>query len=303
MRFLGAGQIRKGLAQIRLTRDIASVGEFRDVPRLGLVGLSPRVQTGDPAPAQGVRGRVAVQKMAEKEIGPDAPWQAQGEDPDRGEPHPRVIVQVAGLDQFRRPGVETGQAGLARLGRGDSPAQPAILLERDEVPVETVAIAVPNARAAFQPALEIAPPDHLLDEFFGRFRAMRIDGGRDRLALGHQAAAQIRREHRHVPVRARAAVEIAPPRIARAHPRREGRKPRQAGGPAGLGKSCHESVSACRMQGELDRGAGKSTPVQGRDAITMTAGIGTRRPAPSAKLSRAPAAIAARRALKASGGC
>ena len=38
------------------------------------------------------------------------------ENPDRGEPHARMVVQIAGIHQFGGPSIETGQPGLTVYG-------------------------------------------------------------------------------------------------------------------------------------------------------------------------------------------
>ena len=90
----------------------------RDVPGGGEVGLAGRVQARHPAPRQGVGGRVGVDEVAQEEVGAELPRQAEREDPDGGEPHAGVVVQVALLHELPRPVVEALDARLARLGAG-----------------------------------------------------------------------------------------------------------------------------------------------------------------------------------------
>ncbi len=179
------------------------------------------MQTGHPAPAERVRGRIAVEQVPVEEIRANAPGQFQREDPDRGEPHPRVIVQIAGFDQFPRPGIETVQPGLPALGPVDRAAQAAILLQRREIALQTLAIARPDGGAAFQPALEVAAPDDLLHELLRRLGPVRGKRGGDHVALQHEAPPDIGRQGRDIPMRARPAVVVAPRGIAATHARNE----------------------------------------------------------------------------------
>ena len=79
-----------------------------------------------------VWSRIAVEQVPQEEIRAERPGEPQGEDPDRREPHPRVVVQPAGLDEVARPVVEAVEAGppfdrsrvgppQARLGREARP--------------------------------------------------------------------------------------------------------------------------------------------------------------------------------------
>ena len=127
--------------------------------------------------------------MAQKEIRAQFPRQAQRENPNAGKPHARVIVQVAGCDQFRHPGVEAGNAGAPGNGRRVT-LRRCLHGSRDPG-----AIGIPNRRALRQPALPIAPPEHFLDEFIGYLRTMGGDGCGHHLLLRDQAVTDIGGKH------------------------------------------------------------------------------------------------------------
>lgn len=54
--------------------------------------------------------------MGEEEVGSELPWEAEGEDPDGGEPHAGVVVEVAGGGEFCGPVVEAGDGGVSGDG-------------------------------------------------------------------------------------------------------------------------------------------------------------------------------------------
>ena len=75
---------------------------FLKVGAAGEVGLARCLEPGDPAPRERVRGRITVEQVLEEERGAALPRQPGFMHPPRSEPHPRVVVQVAGGDEFVR---------------------------------------------------------------------------------------------------------------------------------------------------------------------------------------------------------
>ena len=179
------------------------------------------MQSRDPAPAQCVGRRIAVEQMAIEKIRTKPPWQAEGEDPDRREPHPRVIVQIAGFHEFFDPRVEADKPRVPRLGSLHIEAQAAVSVERGEIGPQPLNIGFPDLRTLFQPALEVATPEHLLDEFFCSLRAMGGKCRRDDFLLADEPASDIGRQARHGFVLSRTVVMIAPVGVAPPHCRDE----------------------------------------------------------------------------------
>ena len=107
----------------------ALIREVGDVGDPGEVRLAARVQAADPAPAERVRCRIAVDEMPEEEVRAELPWQPQRKYPDAGEPHPRMIMQVSSLGQLVNPRVETVDARVAACRRGVAIEQPRVCLE------------------------------------------------------------------------------------------------------------------------------------------------------------------------------
>ena len=175
------------------------------------------MQAGDPAPAKGVRCGIAVQQVPVKEIRPQPPGQAKGKNPDRRKPHPCVIVQIACVHQLGHPGVKTLQPRLATRRALYITAQAAVAVKGGKVDLQPAAIAGPDLRTAFQPALEIAAPDHLLHELLGVLGAVRGQCGCHRILLQYQPAPDVGRQNRHGLVRAGPMVGVAAIGIAAAH--------------------------------------------------------------------------------------
>ena len=159
--------------------------------------------------------------MRQEELGAQHPGQPQGEDPDRGEPHARVVVQVALGLQLSHPGVETGDAGAARHGVGRhrrvDPRYPALVVG-------------PHLRPQFEVALPIGPPEHFLDEFESGRGAVPGQAGAHHLLLGDQPVADVGRELSHRGAGARPRVAVAAGSVVAAHSGSEVGKVRQGGG-------------------------------------------------------------------------
>ena len=135
-----------------------------------------------------------------------------------------MVVQISGLNQLLGPGVETGKSGLAIHRAVHIPAQAAVAVQRQKIGLYPVGIAGPDLRAAFQPALEVAAPDHLLHELFGVFRPVRRQSCRHGVSFQHQPAPDVGRQHRHRRMAARPMIGIATVRITSPHAGREGRQ-------------------------------------------------------------------------------
>jgi len=161
------------------------------VLRIGLIGFAARMQSRDPTPSQRVRSSVAVQQMPEKEIRAQPPWQAKGKNPDRSEPHPRVIVQIACVHQFGGPGVKTLQPGLTTHRPVHIAAQAAVTVKGGKIGVQPRCVAAPNLRTPFEPAFEVAAPDDLLHEFLGVLGAVGCKGCRHSILFQHQPAPDV----------------------------------------------------------------------------------------------------------------
>ena len=105
--------------------------------------------------------------MVHEEVCAELPWEAEGEDPDGGEPHSGVIVEVAGGGEFVRPVVEAFDAGVS----GDG------VLVVGEFPLffesgESGGVVVPDGGSHFQPAFPVGAPGNFLEKFFGGFCAV-----------------------------------------------------------------------------------------------------------------------------------
>ena len=150
--------------------------------------------------------------MSHKEIRPQRPRQAQSENPDRGKPHPRVIVQIARIGQLPRPMVKAINAGFAPAGCFPILPQPAFGLDAILGRVQIGAVHVPDGGAQFQPAFPIGPPIDLLDKFLCRCSTMTCQHGFQHIFLGQNPVADIGRQSRdmgHIIVIALACI-IAP---------------------------------------------------------------------------------------------
>ena len=91
----------------------ASMSVEGDARRLGDERLATRMQAGYRPPGQGIRGRVAVQKVAVGKIRAQLPGKLQREDPDRREAHARLVMQVTRALELRGPGIEAIDAGTS----------------------------------------------------------------------------------------------------------------------------------------------------------------------------------------------
>lgn len=148
-------------------------------------------------------------QVTQEEIRPQLPWQAEGEHPDRGEPHARVIVQIARLDQFMRPVIEAVDAGLSVAGIRPALSQTGFDPAAVECRGKPLAIGGPDGGAHFQPAFPVAAPEHFLNEFFGRLWRVAGEHGAQNLVLGQEAVAQVGRQGRDMHMPARTQIIIA----------------------------------------------------------------------------------------------
>ena len=83
--------------------------------------------------------------MAQEKIGPQFPRQAQGENPDRGNPYPAVMLQISGLLQLFGPGTKAGNAGLAGAGTCPVVFEPSLGLQRVYSALQARLIILPNS--------------------------------------------------------------------------------------------------------------------------------------------------------------
>ena len=157
----------------------AAPGEAGDVLPGRQVGFSRGLEARDPPPGQGVTGRVCVDEPAQEEIRPQGPGQSQGEDPDRGEPHACVVVQVSGLGEFAGPVIEALDAGAARLGVVEGPP----VSQAIPLAVARLQEPRPGGRPHFQPALPVGAPEYLLDELVRTGGTLGLQDRVDHLCL------------------------------------------------------------------------------------------------------------------------
>ena len=106
--------------------------------------------------------------MAEKKICSKRPRQTEGKDPDRGEPHAGVIVEISCFDKLFRPVVEPFNSRRTIFGIGDCP----LIVEAVAVSIALLEKAGPNRGAHLHPALPIGAPEHLLNKFLGDRQAV-----------------------------------------------------------------------------------------------------------------------------------
>ena len=189
------------------------------------------MQPGDPAPGQGVRGGIAVEQMAKEEVRAELPGQLQREDPHAREPHAGMVVQIPSPGQLPGPGVEHGDAGLARRGGLVAQRQGVVGGRPGEQRPDLFEIVRPHRRVVLQPALPVAAPVHLLNELLGRGRREPLEHRRQHLVLPHQPAAQVGRQPRHVGPVVRAEIEVAQPPVAVAGMGQKGVETFEAGRP------------------------------------------------------------------------
>ena len=105
---------RTGFRQ-RAAAAVEAVGAALDGPTPRQVGLG-REGAGHPLPGEVIAGRIAVDEVAQEPIGPGPPVDATNVHQPGREPHPLVVVEVAGVEQ---PARECVDARHARRGRGD----------------------------------------------------------------------------------------------------------------------------------------------------------------------------------------
>jgi hypothetical protein len=164
------------------------VGDAREVR------LAIRMQSADPAPAQDVACRVAIDEMAIEEVGAELPGQLEGIDPDTREPHSRMIVQVARRSQLPNPGIEAVNTGRA-VDRGIVPGlQFGFSVERFDQRLNDAAVIRPDCRMLFQPALEVGAPEDLFYELGGRRHRVALQCRVKDLAFVNEAVPDVRRQ-------------------------------------------------------------------------------------------------------------
>ena len=185
--------------------------------------------------------------MAKEEIRAQLPWQAQGEDPDRGEPHAGVVVEIACGGEFLRPVIKAVDAGLAFAGGLPLLAEARLGLDAVQRLGQALAIGGPDGGATFEPAFPIGPPPEFGEEFVGPLR-VGAEGGVDRLGLGQEAVADIGGKARDMGMSGQILVPAGG--IGQARAGQEGGKPRGGGGACGgKGKGEGERCHAARGRG------------------------------------------------------
>ena len=93
-----------------------AIGVFFNVVGTRKIGFADGLQARDPTPAQSVRRRIAIQKVTQKKICPQFPWQAQRKNPDRGKPHAGMIVQIPSGAEFFGPRIKTVDTSVSHAG-------------------------------------------------------------------------------------------------------------------------------------------------------------------------------------------
>ena len=178
------------------------------------VGLAGRLQAGHPTPRERVAGRIGVEEMTEEKIRAEFPGQTLRVNPETRPPHPRVIVEVSGLDEFPRDFIHAGDATFSgsngvRISqniRRQSRAQVA------HAPPPTR----PHLRTHLQPALPVSAPAHFLEPFLRRRETAMRERVADHFVLGEQAMPQRWAESRDVAV---ASFHVVPAPRVFFHPR------------------------------------------------------------------------------------
>ena len=74
--------------------------------------FSQRVQTCCPSPSQRIRSRAEIAQMPHEKTSTCLPVQPEGENPDRGKPHPRMIMQIGSGFQLFCPMIKWRYSGL-----------------------------------------------------------------------------------------------------------------------------------------------------------------------------------------------
>ena len=178
--------------------------------------------------------------MAEEKVSAQFPWQAQGEYPDRGKPHARVIGEVAFRDKLLGPLVKAVYAGGAGDGSFVTAAQEALARHASDQFVTAQFILVPDIWAMGEPAFPVCPPADFLQELVCRRCGMKRERHGGGFALLDQAMADIGGQKGKIAAILRAVVMIAGFGIAPPHRWGEGREPGETGLPGGReDESCH----------------------------------------------------------------
>lgn len=147
------------------------------------IGFSGGLQASDPSPGKGIGGGIAIEQVAVKKGGSQLPRKPADVNPKGGEPHPRVVVEVAGFDQFAGEGVHDCAAAAA-CGNG-------IGMSEDFLG-KTCGIDFcggPGGRVPLKPALPIDPPQDLLDKFFASLWWKIFDGEGGNFHFGDEPVA------------------------------------------------------------------------------------------------------------------
>ncbi len=165
----------------------APAGEFRNIAGGCDVVLSGSLDSGDPSPTESVAGGVAIEEVLEKEVGAEFPRQVEGENPDRGEPHTGVIVEVAIVHQFPGPGIEGVDTGLAVDGAGIGFPKLGTVFQLPEPSLTFHTIGGPHLGTQFEPAFPVGAPEYFLDEFLGVILAVLAKGCLNNLPLNEKA--------------------------------------------------------------------------------------------------------------------
>lgn len=149
------------------------------------VAFAASVKTGDPTPAEGVGGGVAIEQVTQKPVGSELPREFQAVYPDTGIPHACVIVQLVGFGELFRPCVETVDAGLAADG--------VVVVWVIGVLVEQIVacekVVFPYRRTQLQPALPVGAPADLVDVFGGSRGTVAFQHGGDDVPFGEHTGA------------------------------------------------------------------------------------------------------------------
>ncbi len=135
-----------------------------------------------------------LDEMPVGEVGAELPGQAKREDPDRGEPHPGVVVEISCLQQLLHPVIEAVDPGLA-LDGATVGARKAALSCRRKLLIAIAAVSPPDLRPRLQMALEVAAPEDLMHELLRDAQGMLLQDPIEHLALGDEAVADVRREN------------------------------------------------------------------------------------------------------------
>lgn len=144
------------------------------------------------AEALGKRGaaRFGIAQVSEHPVRAKLPWQAQCEDPDRGDLHSCPVMQVAGPRQFSRPMVERVDPGGSRNGAVITCRSFAAGCKARFLSIDFLTELAPKPAMEFKPAFPVGAPENLGDELFHGFQRMGCQDGADHLFLADDAPAQ-----------------------------------------------------------------------------------------------------------------